>query len=478
MQNELTFQEYQNRLQRHLDQRAEKLEHWQGLGGYYHKRIQSIYQFLIPPGMRVLEIGCGRGDLISLVQPAYGLGIDLSLKLLTSARKQHPEVNFKQLDVHNLEIHEQFDFIILSDYINSLWDVELALKQLARVCRPSTRLIINYFNRIWQLPLDIAKALNAATPTLEQNWLSVQDANNLLNLGGFEVVRNWVEVLCPLPIPLIAPLCNRYLVRMWPLQSFAMTCFTLARPNQVAFNQRKKYSISVIVPARNEAGNISAIFKRTPEMGKGTQLVFVEGHSKDNTFAEIKNKISQNPQRQSLLLSQTGTGKGDAVRTGFSHANGEILMILDADLTVAPEDLPRFYEALVNRKGEFINGVRLVYPMEKHAMRFLNLLGNKVFSMIFSYLLGQPIKDTLCGTKVLWKRDYERIVANRHYFGDFDPFGDYDLIFGAAKLNLKIVDMPIRYRERTYGTTNIQRWKHGWLLLKMVGFAARRLKFI
>jgi len=213
-------------------------------------------------------------------------------------------------------------------------------------------------------------------------------------------------------------------------------------------------------------------------MGKGTQLVFVEGHSRDDTFAEIKKQIRENTRRRSLLVPQTGVGKGDAVRTGFANADGDILMILDADLTVAPEDLPRFYDALVNRKGEFINGVRLVYPMEKHAMRFLNLLGNKTFSMIFSYLLGQPIKDTLCGTKVLWKRDYERIATNRKYFGDFDPFGDYDLIFGAAKLNLKIIDMPIRYRERTYGTTNIQRWRHGWLLLKMVGFAARRLKFI
>ena len=156
---------------------------------------------------------------------------------------------------------------------------------------------------------------------------------------------------------------------------------------------------------------------------------------------------------------------------------GDILMILDADLTVPPEDLPRFYDALCQGRGEFVNGVRLVYPMEKEAMRFLNLVGNKFFSLVFSWLLGQPIKDTLCGTKVLWKTDYERIAANRSYFGDFDPFGDFDLLFGAAKLNLKIVEIPIRYRERTYGTTNISRWKHGCLLLKMVLFALRRIKF-
>jgi glycosyltransferase involved in cell wall biosynthesis len=234
----------------------------------------------------------------------------------------------------------------------------------------------------------------------------------------------------------------------------------------------------VIVPARNEAGNIKAIFERTPQMGRETELIFVEGHSKDDTYTTIEREIAAHPSTPSLPLRQTGIGKADAVRLGFSKARGDVLMILDADLTVPPEDLPRFYEALVSGKGEFINGVRLVYPMEREAMRPLNFLGNKFFSVAFSWLLGQPIKDTLCGTKVLWRRDYEQIAANRSYFGDFDPFGDYDLIFGAAKLNRKIIDLPIRYRERTYGSTNISRWSHGLLLLRMVAFAARRIKFV
>ena len=236
--------------------------------------------------------------------------------------------------------------------------------------------------------------------------------------------------------------------------------------------------MSVIVPTRNEAGNIAQIFARAPEMGRGTELIFVEGHSQDNTYEVISQAITDHPERRCRLLQQTGVGKGDAVRLGFERANGDILMILDADLTVPPEDLPRFYEALRSGKGELVNGVRLVYPMEKQAMRFLNLLGNKFFSLAFSWLLGQPVKDTLCGTKALWKVDYAQIAANRTYFGDFDPFGDFDLLFGAAKLNLKLVDIPIRYRERTYGTTNIQRWRHGWLLLQMVLFACKRIKFV
>jgi hypothetical protein len=234
----------------------------------------------------------------------------------------------------------------------------------------------------------------------------------------------------------------------------------------------------VIVPARNEAGNIPHIFEQVPEMGLGTEIVFVEGHSDDNTCEAIEAAMASHPKRECKLFRQAGVGKGDAVRKGFAESGGDILMILDADLTVPPEDLPRFYAVLRSGKGDFVNGVRLVYPMEKEAMRLFNLLGNKFFSLAFSWLLGQPVKDTLCGTKALWRADYERIVANRAYFGDFDPFGDFDLLFGAARMNLKIVDLPIRYRERTYGTTNIQRWKHGWLLIKMVAFAASRIKFI
>jgi glycosyltransferase involved in cell wall biosynthesis len=237
-------------------------------------------------------------------------------------------------------------------------------------------------------------------------------------------------------------------------------------------------SVSVIIPARNEAGNIEEIIERIPNLGCDTELVFVEGHSSDNTYETIKKIIEKNNDRKCKLYRQTGKGKGDAVRLGFKEAEGDALIILDADMTVAPEDLPRFVEALVSGKGEFINGVRLVYPMEDKAMGFFNMVGNKFSALSFSWLIGQPIKDTLCGTKALWKRDYELLARNRDYFGNFDPFGDFDLLFGAAKLSLKIVELPIRYRSRTYGDTNIDRWRHGLLLLKMVIFAARRIKFI
>ncbi|KKK57642.1 hypothetical protein LCGC14_3052410, partial [marine sediment metagenome] len=311
------------------------------------------------------------------------------------------------------------------------------------------------------------------------NWLSPEDVLDLLELEGFQPIRNWQEYLWPAWTPVVHTFFNRFLVKLWPFRLVALSNFAVARLQPRPWPADKpEPKVSVVVAARNEAGNIEDIFKRTPEMGSGTELIFVEGGSSDNTFEAIEKAIAAHPEREASIYRQTGTGKGDAVRLGFEKAAGDVLMILDADMTVAPEDLPRFYEALRDGRGEFINGVRLVYPMQKRAMRLVNLIGNKFFSLMFSWILGQPIKDTLCGTKVLMREDYERIKASRSYFGDFDPFGDFDLIFGAAKLNLKIVDVPIRYRERTYGDTNIRRWTHGWLLLKMVAFSLLRIKFI
>jgi glycosyltransferase involved in cell wall biosynthesis len=306
---------------------------------------------------------------------------------------------------------------------------------------------------------------------------------NLLHLAGFEPIHQWQDVLWPVRTPGVDTFANRFLAKLPLVRHGALTNLLVARAVPETLAQPlapaapKLPRVTVVVPARNEAGNIPAIFARVPEMGGGTELIFVEGGSKDDTYAAIERAIADNPNRCAKLLRQTGTGKGDAVRLGFAESTGDMLMILDADLTVPPEDLPRFYEALRNRRGELVNGVRLVYPMEKRSMRFLNLLGNKFFGMAFSWVLGQPVKDTLCGTKALRREDYDLIAANRSYFGDFDPFGDFDLLFGAAHLNLKIQDLPIRYRERTYGTTNIHRFRHGLLLFRMLGVAAMRLKF-
>lgn len=448
-----------------------------GLGGAYHRRLECIYRFLIPPGSRVLEVGCGRGDLLAAVAPAVGIGVDFAGEMVRQATARHPHLKFLEADAHELdELGGTFDTIILSDLVNDAWDVQRLFERLLPLTTPRTRIILNVYSRLWELPLAVAESLGLARPTLDQNWLTAEDIEGLLELAGFRLVRRWQEVMLPLPIPLLAPLANRLLVRLWPFNHLALCNFFVARPAPKELPEEPL--VSVIVPARNEAGNIAAVFARTPEMGAGTELVFVEGHSQDETYAAIEREIAAHPERRAKLLRQSGKGKGDAVRLGFAEASGDVLMILDADLSVPPEDMPRFLAVIRSGRGELINGVRLIYPMEKQAMRFANLVANKLFGMAFSWLLGQPIRDTLCGTKVLHREDYERLAANRSYFGELDPFGDFDLLFGAARLDLEIVEVPIRYRERTYGATNIQRWRHGWLLLKMCFTAAARLKFV
>lgn len=468
---------YTEERRRYWDEFAASIERWQPLRSYYQHRLAEVYRLLIPPGMRVLEIGCGQGDLLAALKPSTGAGIDLSPAMIARASQRHPHLHFLDADANDFNLGMDFDYIVCSDLVNDVWDVQDVFNSIAKHCHASTRLVLNSYNRLWEVPRRLAVSLGLVAPMLTQNWLTAADLCNLLYLAGFEVVRANSEILWPFRTPLLDTVANKFLVKLWPFELFSLTNFIVARPAPKPARTPEPV-VSVIVAARNEEGNVPRIFDRVPRMGAGTELIFVEGNSTDNTYDAIEREIPRHPEMNARLYKQPGKGKGDAVRTGFREATGEVLMILDADMTVAPEDLPRFYEAWRSGRAEFVNGVRLVYPMEQRAMRFFNHLGNRFFSFAFTWLFSQNVKDTLCGTKVLSKRSYDMIAANRAYFGDFDPFGDFDLLFGAAKYNLKIVDLPVRYAERTYGDTNIQRWRHGMILLRMILLAMRRLKFV
>lgn len=462
----------------YFDTIASRWDSWKGRNRYYHRNIEALMRFLIPQGSSVLEVGCATGDLLNAVNPGFGMGVDQSAAMVEVARRKHKGLTFETMDAERLRINRKFDSVIMSDLVGHLQDIQKAFEQARTVMHRRSRLILTYYNFVWEPILILAEKLRLKTPQPRQNWINGHDLENLLSLSDYEVVRSGYRLLFPKYIPVLSWLLNKYGSQLPLLRSLCVVRFIVARP-RMAENNRKKFSVSVVVPARNERGNIEEAVRRIPVMGKRTEIIFVEGHSKDGTLDEIKRVVKKYRRtRRVSYYSQSGIGKANAVRVGFEEATGDILMILDGDLTVAPEDLSKFYEALASNRGEFVNGSRLVYPMEKQAMRFLNLLGNKFFSLMFTYLLDQRFKDTLCGTKVLFKEDYQRIAKNRSYFGEFDPFGDFDLIFGAAKQNLKIIELPIRYAERKYGETNIQRWRHGVLLLRMVFVAALRLKFI
>jgi SAM-dependent methyltransferase len=480
LESDPAYQQFIDNQKHHWDETALRCPRGGPFGKHYHRHLVKVYGFHVSKHQRVIEFGCGAGDLLASLDPCVGVGVDVSSKMISRAREDHPDLRFEVADALTYEAEDKFDVVILSDLINSLFDVQQMFEIACRVCAPGGRILVNYYSRVWQLPLRLAKSASISHALPEPNWLTHEDVRSLLHLSGLEPVKEWTEFLFPFKIPFIEPLFNRFFARMFPGRLFCLANFVSARPvpSPKPTTGPDAPSVTVVIPARNEAGNVPQYFQRVPRMGSHTEIIIVEGNSTDDTYAVAEKEVAAHPEWDARLLKQPGKGKADAVRVGFQQAKNDILMILDADLTVVPEDLPRFYRALVEGRGEFINGVRLVYPMEGQAMRFFNLLGNKFFSYAFSWLLGQPIRDTLCGTKVMFRKDYEKIAANRSYFGDFDPFGDYDLIFGAAKMGLKMVDVPIRYRDRTYGDTNIDRWRHGLILLRMVFFAARRIKFV
>lgn len=461
----------------YFDSVAEVVPKWRKKNYYFHSQMEKYIKFIVPQGSSVLQIGCETGELLNSLRPRRGLGIDLSPRMIDMAAKNFTHLEFKIGDIETLDTREKFDYVVLGTITGYVDDIQVAFEHLKNVCRPDTRVVVVYYNYFWEGLLKLLGMLGLRLKRPIQHWFTANDIQNFLYLTDFEVIKKEYCCLLPVHIPLISSLANRLLANISFFRDFSLLQILVARLPL----RRKPFSdisCSVIVPCRNEKGNIEQVVTRIPNMGKSTEIIFVEGNSQDGTFEEclrIKNKY---PQRDIKVFRQSGKGKGDAVRAGFSHAGEDILFILDADLTVPPEELPKFFDAAASGKGELVSGSRLVYSMEKEAMRFLNVLGNKFFSNMFTFLLEQYIKDTLCGTKVLWREDYERIAKNRAYFGDFDPFGDFDLLFGAAKLNLRIIEIPVHYRERTYGSTQIRRFRHGWLLLQMTFIAMKKIKFI
>jgi SAM-dependent methyltransferase len=463
-----------------IDSGADKRDLWKRKSGYYHEQVEKLCASHIPAGSTVLELGCSTGGLLAALKPSRGLGLDFSPRCIAIAQSQYPNIRFRVEDAEDLSCQEKFDYIAMSDLLGYLFDVWKVFRNLKRVTHPGTRILITYYNALWEPCLRLAQWLRIKSPQDYQNWLSLDDIENQLQLNGYEVIRRGHRLLLPFYIPLLSYVVNRYLAALPGLRRLCLIEYIVARERgRGASPASGQSSCSVIIPCRNEAGNIEEAVKTVPRMGRHTEILFVDGNSTDGTQDVILRQIEKHKGLIDIKLIHQGEGrgKGDAVRKGFVAASGDYLFILDADLTVPAFDLTKFYVAIDENEGEFINGTRLVYPMEENAMRFLNLLGNKVFSLIFTWLLDQRIKDTLCGTKVISKKNYDALASNRAYFGDFDPFGDFDLLFGAAKLNLKIIEVPVRYRARTYGDTKISRFKHGLLLFRMCGVALRKLKF-
>jgi len=465
-------------LKRYFDAAAPYRLSWINRNQYFYDEDHRYMRFLIPEDARVLELGCGIGELLAALKPSYGVGVDFSSAMIEVAKPRHPTLEFHVGDIEDPGFIETlkgpFEYIVVSDTIGSLDDCEATFAALHRLCSRETRLVVAYYSHLWEPVLALGARLGMRMPLIEQNFLPPIDIQNLLALADFEVVKREWRQLLPRRLFGLGAVINRYVGTLPVIRVLSLRHYLVAR--SLLQKRPDVRSATVVVPCRNERGNIEGVVTRTPRFCDDIEILFVEGHSKDGTLEEIHRVIAAYPQKDIKVLTQDGEGKADAVFKAFAYAQGDVLMILDADLTMPPELLPKFWNAIALGKGEFINGSRLVYPMEKEAMRFLNLVANRVFSILFTWLLNQRFTDTLCGTKVILRKDYEKLRRGHGYFGDFDPFGDFELIFGATKLNLKVVEVPVRYASRIYGETQISRFSHGMLLLRMVAFAYRKLK--
>jgi SAM-dependent methyltransferase len=451
-----------------FDRFANEESRWKRRNSTYHRLIAQLMRFHVPEDARVLEIGSGSGDLLAALKPSVGVGVDVSQGMVDRAREAHPQLRFELVPGEALELGETFDYVVLSDLMPYVDDLLELFHRVAEHSHERTRVVVNSYSRAWRPVFKLAELLRLKPRKPLRNWVAPHDVVNLLELAGFEPVLTRTRIMFPKQIPFLTTFLNGFVGSLPLINLLALTHWIVARPLPQEIDET---SVSIVCACRNEQGHIAELIDRVPDFGVPTELIFVEGNSTDDTRGEILRQIEAHPGRDIRFVPQTGKGKGDAVRTGFAAAKHDVLMILDGDLSVLPEDLPKFHRGLVDGRAELVNGSRLVYDMEPGAMRFLNMIGNRAFARLLKGIIGQQVKDTLCGTKVLLKRDYERIAAGRSYFGEFDPFGDFDLLFGAARLGLKIVDLPVRYHPRTYGETNISRWRHGVLLLQMTLFA-------
>lgn len=445
---------------------------------YYHSHIHRLTRDLVPSDASLVEFGCRGGELLKSLPNKNKTGVEYREGMLRLAKSKNPKGSFVGITdlIKPPPKSRRYDYILFSHTSYDIPDVQSLIQLCQRLAHKDTRIIVYTFNFLWRPILVLAELLGLKLPSQkEPAWLTGEDLDNMFYLESFERIKSGKSFLMPFNIPVLSVILNKYIAQLPFINSLCLANYYIYKSTDTL----KDLSVSIVIPARNEAGNMKGVLKTIPRFAKKMEVVFVEGHSSDNTYATIQDEIDRHKGRiKASLYKQKGKGKGDAVRLGFAKAKNDLLMILDADLTVDPKELPKFYKAILLGKGDLVMGSRLIYPMEKQAMRDLNYLGNKFFGLAFSFLLGQRIKDTLCGTKVILKKHYVNIAKNRKFFGDFDPFGDFDLIFGAAKLNLKIIEIPVRYKERIYGTTNISRFSHGLLLLRMVAFAARKLKFV
>ncbi len=458
---------------------ATKRKKWLKRNRYYHRTLLKYYKTIVPENSTVLELGCGTGNLVGNLAPLYGVGVDISDEMIKIAKESYPSVEFICEDIETLSLDKKFDYIIISGTLGTVKNIQLLLRNVLLFAIPDTRIMVDFYNPLWNPVIRLGQRTGLKMPELIKNWLSVDDIENFLYVSGYQVIKRKFMLLFPKNIPLLSFILNRFIGKLPLIRRFSFNQIVIARPDMPP-GKNDELTSSVVITCRDEEGNIEGLVTRIPQMGKHTEIIFVEGHSKDNTIGRIREMIKKYPDKDIKLLKQKGIGQGDAFRYGYDEAKGDLVIWLEADLTTPPEEAQLFWETFITGRGEYINGSRFIYKMQKSAMPLFNFLGNRFFGILFTILLKQRFTDTLCGFKAISKKNYLKIRKQIDYFGDFDPFGDFELIFGAIKNNLKVADIPVHYQPREYGESKayggsfLSFARHGFLLIRMSWIAFKK----
>ncbi len=443
------------------------LDFWREKNWYFHNSLRQMFKSFIPEGADILQIGYGLGDILSSLYPNKAVSLDTDENIMLSAKRRYPQIKFISGKPENLNVKGKFDYVIIPNSVDHLEDIQTVLEKLKLNVTSKSKIMLTALNPKWIQILSVLEKLNLKRAEGEKNWLRLEDLKNITRISGYEIEESGFRVMLPLHIPLVTRWINATIPNTPLFKRFCLEQFIVAR--KVESPATKKLSCSVVVPCFNEEENIKNCVSRVPKMGKWTEIVVVDDGSTDKTIKVVK-QLMKTYKNLKLVSYKPNRGKGWAVKQGMDAARGDVVMILDADMAVPPEELPRFFSIFERNYGNFVNGTRLIYPMEDQAMRQLNLIGNLVFSWIFSWLLGVRITDTLCGTKALYKSDYKNVKMSGKSWGDFD------LLFGAAENDLDIIEVPVHYKKRVAGKSKMKAFKHGMVLAKMCGIGFWRLK--
>ncbi len=448
---------------------TKNLDFWKEKNWYYHNLLRQIFKKYIPEGSKVLQIGYGLGDALAALYPQKAMSIDEEEELIDISKRRFPSIQFSKAKPEEMIVKGKYDYVIIPNSVAHFYDIQTVLEKTSKAMGKNSKIIMTATNPRWEQIFSLLEKFNLKRPEKPRNWLSLEDLKNIFEISGYEVEESGYSIIIPSHIPFLSNKINNLIKGNGFFARFCVEQYIVAK--KAKLGKEKKLSCTVVIPCYNEEENIKQAIETVPKMGTKTEVLVVDDGSSDKTVQVVKRVMKKNKNLK-LISYKPNQGKGYAVKKGFDAVVTDTMMIQDADMTVPPEELPRFFNLIAEGKADFVNGTRLIYPMEEQAMRNLNMIGNVVFGHVFSWLLGERITDTLCGTKALFRKDYGKIKMSGKSWGDFD------LLFGAAENKLKIVEMPVHYKKRIAGESKMKVVQHGLSLLKMSFIGFWRLKVL